>query len=454
MGSIDDLGSVRTPRSILAFTCSSIIMMVFISSYTVIDGVFISNLIGTDALAALNITMPAFSAFGSIAFMFATGGSAIVATMLGEGRTRDADRSTFQVFFAVAAIGVCIAAFILVFAEDIIRMLGADDELLPYCLEYWRVLAPFVPLMMLQFVSVQFAIVSGSPKLSLASSIAGGLVNIALDWLFMGPLEMGMGGAALASGIGSVTVACICIAHIASGRSGLHFEPSTPSAKVIGPTCTNGVSEMASNLSSAVTVFLYNMVMMRHLGADGVSAITIISYVEFLAVAAIGGYSMGISPVMSYCRGAKDRDGMKKVFVFSMEFVAAFSVTVFVLMEIFAESVISLFSGNSEHVAEIAVNGARLYSVAFLFMGFNIYGSALFTSLSNGLVSAVIAGIRGLLLLAPMIVILPELFGIGAVWLAVSVTEMITLAITIRYIRKLGPEYGFYGKRPIEGQAI
>lgn len=443
MGTVNNLGLVRTPRSIIAFTCSSIAMMLFISSYTVIDGVFISNLIGTDALAALNITMPAFSAFGSIAFMFATGGSAIVATMLGEGRTKDANRSTFQIFFAVAVIGICIAVFILIFAEEIIRMLGADEELLPYCLEYWRILSPFVPLMMLQFVSVQFAIVSGFPRLSLIASVAGGFVNIALDWLFMGPLEMGMAGAALASGIGAATVACICIAHIALGRSGLRLEPSPISAKVIVPTCTNGVSEMASNLSSAVTVFLYNMVMMHHLGADGVSAITIISYVEFLAVAAIGGYSIGISPVMSYYRGAEDHDGMKSVFAFSMKFVAVFSVIVFILMEVFAGAVVSLFSGDSEHVMEIAVNGARIYSVAFLFMGFNVYGSALFTSLSNGLVSALIAGVRGFLLLAPMIILLPELFGINAVWTAVSVTEIATLVLMVRYILKLGPAYGF-----------
>lgn len=454
MGKVDDLGSVRTPRSILAFTCSSIVMMLFISSYSVIDGVFISNLIGTDALAALNITMPAFSAFGSVAFMFAAGGSTIVATMLGEGRTREANRSTFQIFFAVGVIGICISMVITLFAEDVVRALGADDGLLPYCLEYWRALAPFVPLMMMQFVSIQFAIVSGSPMLALASSVTGGFINIALDWLFMGPLGMGMLGAALASGIGSAFVACICIAHIASGRSGLRFEPSAVSAKVIVPACTNGSSEMASNMSSAVTVFLYNMVMMKHLGADGVSAITIISYVEFLAVAAIGGYSMGIDPVMSYCRGAKDRDGMRMVFAFSMKVIAVFSIAVFILMEVFAGMVVSLFSGGSEHVEEIAVNGARLYSVSFLFMGFNIYGSALFTSLSNGLVSAVIASIHGFVLLAPMILLLPELFGIDAVWLAVSVTEMITLAITIRYIRKLGPVYGFYGKRRVEGQTI
>lgn len=351
MEGTQDLASVRTPHAIMRFALPSIVMMVFISSYSVVDGVFVSNFLGTDALAALNITSPAFSAFGAIAFMFATGGCAYVATLMGKGRQEEANRSMFQVFAAAGILGIALAVVALLFADPILGALGADSELKPMALDYWYVLAPFVPLIMTEFVGLQFLVAAGRPRLSLIASVINGCLNISLDWVFMGPLDWGMQGAALASGIGSATAAIIALASLSSKRSALHFERSRMTAKVIVPTCTNGVSEFASNVSAAITVFLYNLVMMHYIGADGVSAITIISYVEFLAVAAIGGYSNGVAPVMSYFNGARDTEGMRSMYRFSMLFVAAFSVVVFVLMELFAGSVVAVFAGDSDHVS-------------------------------------------------------------------------------------------------------
>lgn len=442
----DGLGSVRTPRTIMRFAVPSIVMMVFISSYSVVDGIFISNFLGTDSLAALNITAPAFNAIGAIGFMFATGGSAYVATLMGKGRREEADRSMFQIFVVTIFLGIVLTALGILFAEPVLRLLGADDDLLPIALDYWYVLAPFTSLIMVEFVGQQFLVAAGKPRRALAASVANGCTNIALDWLFMGPFGWGMHGAALASGLGSVIVAAVVFWTLTRDGSLLRFERSRVTASVIVPTCTNGVSELASNLSAAITVLLYNLEMMKYLGADGVSAISIISYVEFLAVAAIGGYSMGVAPVMSFFNGARDTEGMHTLYRFSMTFVAAFSVSVFVVMELFAGVVVGVFAGDSDHVRDIATDGARIYSFAFLFMGFNIYASSLFTSLSNGVVSAIIAGIRGIILLAPLIVILPEVFGIDAIWYAVTVTEVCTLALSVYYMLRLGPRYGFLAR--------
>lgn len=447
MAEQDDLGSVRTPRTIMRFAVPSIVMMVFISSYSVVDGIFVSNFLGTDSLAALNITSPAFSAFGAIAFMFATGGCAYVATLMGKGRQDEANRSMFQVFAATVILALVLMAAALLFADPILGALGADSKLKPIALDYWYVLAPFVPLIMIEFVGLQFMVAAGRPRMALIASVSNGCLNIFLDWLFMGPFGWGMQGAALASGIGSAVAAVISLYTLSRRDSELRFARSPITAKVIVPTCTNGVSEFASNVSAAITVFLYNLMMMKYIGADGVSAITIISYVEFLAVAAISGYSMGVAPVMSYFNGARDTEGMRSMYRFSMLFVSAFSVAVFAFMELFAGMVVAVFAGDSEHVRDLATDGARIYSVAFLFMGTNIYASSLFTSLSNGLISAIIAGIRGIILLAPLIVILPTVFGIDAIWYAVTITEVVTATLSAAFMLRYGPRYGFLPDR-------
>lgn len=443
MSGTDGLGTVRTPRAIMRFAAPSIVMMVFISSYSVVDGVFVSWFMGTDALAALNITAPAFSAFGAIAFMFETGGCAYVATLMGKGMQDKANRSMFQVFAAAVTVGAVLCITALLLAEPILRMLGADDRLLNHAMDYWIVLAPFVPIIMVEYVGIQFMVAAGRPRLALAASVINGCLNISLDWLFMGPFGWGMQGAALASGIGSSSAAAISLWVLSRRSTGLRLVRSRVTAEVIVPTCTNGVSELASNLSAAVTVFLYNLVMMRSIGPNGVSAITIISYVEFLAVAAVSGYCMGVAPVMSFFSGARDLEGMRALYRFSMLFSVLFSAAVVLFMEMFAGAVVGVFARDSQEVRDIATDGARIYSWAFLMMGINIYASSLFTALSNGPVSAIIAGIRGIVVLAPMIFLLPALFGIGAIWYAVVVTEAVTLAISVAFMVRLGPSYGF-----------
>lgn len=443
MKGTNSLGSVIGGRKIMRFALPSIIMMVFISSYSIVDGLFVSSWLGTDALAALNLTMPAFNIIGAIGFMFATGGSAYVSTLLGRGKKDEADRALFQIFVTVTVLALLLTVLGYVFSGPLVTALGADSVLKPLTLDYWEVLVLFIPFTMVQYVALQFLIVIRKPQISLVASVANGTLNIFLDWVFIDVFEWGLGGAAFASGLGSLTAFSIAMYVLIRRNDDLHFTRCGISPKVIVPVCTNGISEMATNLAGAVTSYLFNIMMMRYAGADGVSAISIIMYVEFLAIAAVAGYSSGIAPVMSYDRGADDRPAMQGLYHFSMLFVIAFSVTVFVLMELFAGNVVDLFASDSPEVSKMATDGARIYSFAFLFMGTNVYASALFTSLSNGKISAIISGIRSLILLAPLIVLLPTLFGIDTIWFAVPVTEIITVMISMWFIKRLGPSYGF-----------
>ena len=439
-----ELGEVRTPRQIMRFAVPTMIVMISISTYSIADGALISNMIGTDALAGLNIVMPVSALFTAFGFMFSTGGSAYVATKLGEGRREEASRAFSGIAAAALAVAVATAAFITSYSAVLVDLMGADSTLHRFANDYLVVFAAFAPAFVLQYLIMQFLIVAGRPGLSLACSLTAGLANIVLDILFMGPLGMGMKGAALASGIGALMAVVIGAAYFVIEKdSPIRFVHPSLNGRMLAKTCSNGASEMVSELSSSVTTLLFNLTMMKYFGPDGVSAITILMYVEFIALAVILGYSMGVAPLMSYSQGAEDRKQMKVLFSTSLKLVVVQSAVTFVLMEFLAGVIVGAFAGDSEHVREIAEYGARIFAFAFLMIGFNAYASSLFTSLSNGLLSALISFIRGIILLAPLIVLMPVLLGPDGVWFAVPLTEAATFAVAAFLTVKKGPEYGY-----------
>ncbi|MBR4226217.1 MAG: MATE family efflux transporter [Candidatus Methanomethylophilaceae archaeon] len=442
----EDLGKVRDGSNILRFTLPSIAMMLFISSYSIVDGAFISNFVGTDALASINIMMPVMSLLTGVGFMFATGGSAYIANLLGKGEQEKARGSMSLIVLVLLAVAIVFVLVAELFAEPLVRMLGADDTIAGSALEYAYGFLPFIPFLVLQFVMVQLLIVAGRPGMSLSVSVAGGLANIVLDYLLIVVLDMGLTGAAVASGIGSLVPSLAGALFFLDGSRTLHFTRPSKDMSSIASTCSNGISEMAGELSGGVTTLCYNLVMMSYIGPDGVSAITILSYVQFLALAAIIGYSNGIAPVMSFDHGAGDRDGMRRVFRFSLKFVAVLSVAIFVVMELFSQQIAGFFAEGSDDVMDITVYGARIFSFGFLLMGLNVYASSLFTSLSNGPVSALISLIRSLILLAPLVLLIPMAFGIDAIWYAIPVTELVTAVLATLLIVRYGSRYGYIGR--------
>ncbi|MDO5853883.1 MAG: MATE family efflux transporter, partial [Thermoplasmata archaeon] len=321
----DRIGDVTTSRAMLRFAFPTIVVMVCISSYNIVDGMIVSNMIGTDALAGLNIVMPAASLFTAFGFMLSTGGSAYVAKKLGEGKVEEARRD----FTGVAVIGVLIAFAALIILElwldEIVSLMGADEVLHGYASEYLGALAWFAPIIVLQFIFMQFLIVAGRPGLSLAGSVLSGLTNIVLDVVFIN-MGMGMAGAAIASGIGSIMAFSVAVAYFVLKKdSPVRFARPSFAGTMVVKVCSNGASEMVTELSGSVTTLLFNLTMMAYLGAAGVSSITIIMYVQFLAIAVILGYSMGVAPLMSYNLGAGRRDVMGTLFRTSLRLVGVVS---------------------------------------------------------------------------------------------------------------------------------
>ena len=430
-------------RKTISFALPSILMMLFISSYSLVDGAFVSNLIGTDALASLNILMPLASVMTGIGFMFATGGSAYVANLLGKGEVARARGSLSTIVFFAVFIGILLTLFGMVFIEPLVELLGADEVLFDGSVEYGRAFLLFTVPSILQFIFTQMLIVAGRPGLSLFISVAGGLTNIVLDYVFIGLLDLGLTGAAVASGMGSMIPCLVGLYMFCRKDMILHFVQPIRESKVVISTCTNGVSEMASELSGGITTLLYNLIMMKYVGPDGVSAITVMMYVQFFAIAAIIGYSNGVAPVMSYNHGKGDGTRMNSLYRISAVFVIIVSIAIFLIMEVFGGYIVGFFVEDSENVMSLATDGAKVFSFAFLMMGFNVYASSLFTSLSNGPVSALISVVRSILLLAPLIVLLPMMFGIDAIWYAVPLTEFVTVLLSVFLILRLGKGYGF-----------
>lgn len=427
----------------IKFALPSILTMVCISSYTLVDGAFVSNLIGTNALASINILVPIASIITGLGFMISTGGSAYVATLIGKGELDRANRSFSTIVLFATIMSLVLTVVGILFIDELVLLLGADKVLFDGSVEYGLAYLIFIVFMILQFTFTQQLIVAGKPKLSLAISIAAGATNILLDYVFIGLLGMGLTGAAIASGCGSLVPTFIGIYIFSKKSTTVHFTRPEMDFSIISSTCTNGASEMASELTSGVTTFLYNIVLMKYLGADGISAITIMMYVQFLAIAIILGYSNGVAPVMSYNYGKQDHKRMNGLYMISMKFVLAISVAIFLLMELGGDHLIALYAGNTKEVMEITSFGAKIFSFAFLTMGINVYASSLFTSLSNGPISALISIVRSLILLAPLILILPYVFGIDAIWYAVPLTELLTLALSIFLMIRLGKRYGF-----------
>ncbi|MBC8536010.1 MATE family efflux transporter [Feifania hominis] len=433
-----------TPGFILKFTLPTIVMMVFNSFYTMVDGAFVSNFVGTGALSAINIVYPAVNLIFAIGIMLATGGSAIVAKQMGEGDTQRAKRSFTLIVSFAAGLGAVLAVLGLLFAEPMVIALGANGAILDYCRDYAFYLCLFVPFAMLQLLFQFFFATAGRPNLGLIATVAGGVANLVLDYVFIVPLGMGIKGAAIATGIGFIIPAAIGLVYF-SGRRGrlLHFAKPVWEPRTLAGACANGSSEMVSNLSVAVTTFLFNLIMMKLLGEDGVAAMTIVFYAQFLFTAIFLGYTSGVAPLISFNYGADNKKRLAKLVRTSGCFIGVGSVLAYGLSVWLARYVVGVFAAADSAVFELALHGMDLFAVGFLFMGSNIFASGLFTALSNGRVSAILSFLRTFVFIVAAIWLLPELWGVEGVWLSIPMAEFAALVVSAIYVLRLRGRYGY-----------
>lgn len=433
-----------TVRRLLRFVAPSIVMMVFTSLYSVVDGLFVSNFTGKTPFAAVNLIMPVLMGLGTVGFMIGTGGSALVGMTLGLGEKERANRLFSMLTAAGAAGGVVLSVLGLVFLRPAAYALGARGEMLEQCVIYGAVMLVFQTFFILQIVFQSFFVTAEKPKLGLAVTVAAGLTNIVLDALLVGVFRMGVAGAAAATGVSQLVGGAFPLWYFARKNSSLlRFARPEKDWRALVRACANGASELMTNLSSSIVTALYNVQLMRFAGEDGVAAYGVIMYVNFIFNAIFYGYSIGSAPVFSYHYGAGGRDELKSLLRKSLALTAVCGAFLTLAAEASAGPLSRIFVGYDAALCAMTTRGFQLYALSFLVAGFNIFGSAFFTALNNGAVSAAISFVRTLVFQLLSIWLLPVWWGLDGVWLAVVAAELLALAVTASLFAANRRRYGY-----------
>ena len=417
--------------SLLRFAFPTIVMMVFMGLYTIVDTIFVARFVSTDALSAINIVCPVINLTVGLGTMIAAGGSAVVSRKMGAGLEQEAKEDFTLLILAAAGIGAAILICGTLWLNPILLALGASERLLPYCRDYLGLLLLFLPANVIQTVYANLFVTAGKPGLGFGLSVLAGLANILLDYVFIVLGGMEIRGAALGTGLGYLIPAAAGTVFFFRNRGALFFVKPRWRGALLTESCLNGSSEMVGQLAAALTTFLFNLTMMERLGEDGVAAVTIMIYSQFLLNTLFIGFSMGVAPVIGFHYGSGNRKQQRKILSICIRFLAAASLLIFALSISGGSLVVRMFTPDASRVYEIAAAGFPVFSVSFLFCGFNIFTSALFTALSNGKVSAVLSFLRTFGLLCGGILLLPRFFGITGVWMAVPMAEGIMFFVSL-----------------------
>ena len=432
-----------TLKNILKFAVPTIAMTVFMSFYTMVDGLFVSNLISTDALSAINLTAPVIQLVTAVSTMLATGGSAVIMKKMGEQKQDEAKEDfTFLIFVNVlVGIVMCGAGYL---AMDHIfagMKLSADVE--GYCVEYLsRYLVFTVPILLMNNFTL-YMIASEKANLSLICSVSGGILNMALDYVFIAWFDMGISGAAIATGLGYSVTAVAGLFVFSQKKSLLHFKKPCIRAGVLVSAAANGCSEMAAALVPGIITMMFNWTMLHYIGENGVAAVTIIMYVLMFASSLYTGYSYGVAPMLSFYHGEQNHEKLKKLVGMSLKVIAAISVLTVGASFLLTRPLVSVFARPDHPVYDLAVAGNRICTIALLFIGFNIFASGMFTALSNGIISAVLAFSRSFVFMLVTMLVLPLLFGVTGIWFATPAAELMALVLSAFMFLKYRRRYGY-----------
>lgn len=433
-----------TYKKILRFTLPSIIMMIFTSIYGVVDGFFVSNYVGKTPFAAVNLIMPFLMILGAVGFMFGTGGGALIAKTMGEGKSEKAN-SLFSLFvYTTAVCGIIIGALGIVFIRPVAALLGAEGEMLNNCVTYGRIILIALPFFMLQYEFQSFFATAEKPQLGLVVTIAAGFTNMILDALFIAFFKWGLFGAAAATAISQIVGGSIPLIYFfRKNSSRLKLTKCKFEKNMLLRACVNGSSELMSNISMSIVSMLYNFQLMKYVGENGVAAYGVLMYVNLFFLAAFIGYSVGAAPIIGYNYGAQNYSELKNLLKSSFTIIGIFSVCMFTLSEFLAYPIAKIFVGYDKELMNLTLNGFRIVSFLFLFAGVSIFGSAFFTALNNGLISALISFLRTLVFQVSAVLIIPIFLGINGIWLSTVTAEVMSVIITLIFIFKMKNKYHY-----------
>lgn len=434
-----------TYGKLLKFTASSIVMMIFTSIYSVVDGFFVSNFVGKTPFAAVNFIMPVLMMLGAIGFMFGAGGSALVAKTMGEGKEERA-KEYFSLFIYVSLVcGIVLAVLGIIFLRPIGQLLGAEGVMLENCVLYGRIILVALPAFLLQMEFQSFFITAEKPQLGLIVTVISGVTNMVLDALLVAVIPLGLVGAALATAISQIIGGMIPLFYFGRKNSSLLKLGKTKwYGSAIVRACTNGSSELMTNISMSLVSMLYNTQLLHYAGENGVAAYGVLMYVSMIFIAAFIGYSIGTAPVIGFHYGAGNHTELKGLLRKSMVIILTFSVGMLLLGEVLAEPLSKLFVGYDKELFALTCRGFFIYSFSFLFSGIAIFGSSFFTALNDGLTSALISFLRTLVFQIVAVLLLPLWFDIDGIWYSIVVAEIMAVIITIVFLALKRKKYQYW----------
>lgn len=406
-------------------------MMIFTSIYGVVDGIFVSNFAGKTALAAINLIWPYVMVIGTVGFMMGTGGTALISKTLGMGHKEKANEIFSMLTTVCILSGVVLSALAIVFMEPVARLLGAEGEMLRGCVIYGSILMTAGPAYIIQFAFQSFCVTAEKANLSLIMTVVSGLCNIVMDALFIAVFRWGLVGAAAATAAAQYIGAVIPIVYfLRPNQSLLRLGKFKFDIKALLRTCTNGSSELMNNLSMSIVSMLYNWQLMAYAGEDGIAAYGVIMYVNLIFLSIFIGYSIGTAPLIGFNHGAQNHKELKNVTGKSIVILTTSSVAMVIFALLMAKPLASVFVSYDPDLMEMTIRGFAIYSLSFLFCGFNIFGSSMFTALNNGLISALISFVRTLLFQVAAVMLLPLIWKLDGIWFSIAAAELAALVLT------------------------
>lgn len=432
-----------TLKNIMKFALPTIAMSLFMSFYTMVDGLFVSNLIGTGALSAVNLSAPIISLVTAISTMLATGGSAVIMKKVGEKKQQEAnDNFTFLILVnIIVGMIMCVVGYGCM--KLIFSQMNVSAEVLHYSQDYLGHYLLFtIPILLMNNFSL-YLIASGKSSVSFICSVAGGIVNIVLDYLLIKIVGMGTAGVAVATGLGYSVTAVVGYVIFCNKKNLLHFTKPSVCFDVLKKAVSNGCSEMATALVTGITTLMFNWTMLKYVGENGIAAITIIMYVLMFVSSLFSGYSYGVAPMISFYYGEQNHEKLKKLIRKSLKIIGVISIISLSTSLIITKPLVSIFARPNDPVFDLAVTGNRICSIALLFIGFNIFSSGMFTALNNGIVSAVLAFSRSFVFMVTCLLLLPLLFGVTGIWLATPAAELLAVILAAFMFIKYRNKYGF-----------
>ncbi len=429
---------------LMRFTLPSIIMVVFTSIYSIVDGFFVSNFVGKTAFAAVNFAMPLLMILGCVGFMFGTGGSALISKFLGEGKSEKANETFSFVVYAAAASGTLLAVLGEIFVSPILSLMGAEGELLEQATLYSRIYLIGLPFYVLQFEFQCLFVTAEKPKIGLFVTLASGFANMILDAVLVMVFEWKVAGAAVATVVSMLVGGIIPLFYFGrKNKSLLKLTRCGFDKSVLFKTCTNGSSEFLSNVSTSLVSMLYNLQLMKYAGEDGVSAYGVLMYVAMIFQAIFIGYSVGAAPVVGYNFGAQNKEELRNVLRRSLVIIGIAAFLMFGEGELLSRPLAMLFVGYDAALMEMTDHAFRIFSFSFLMCGFTIYTSSFFTALNDGLISALVSILRTLVFQVICVIVFPLIWKLDGIWISIVAAEVMAIVFSFVFLKIKRGKYGY-----------